>query len=847
MAKLGGYMGKILDVDLTTKSHRLYPFSNEDRKKYLGGKTIAAKILLDELKPGIDPLSTDNILVFMTGPLTGTGAPCTSRFDVSTKSVMTGGIGSSNCGGKLGIYLKRAGYDGMIVRGKSENPVLLEINEKEVLFHESRHLWGFDTEEAQHHLTEIFGKRCGIAVIGPAGENLVRYACIISGERAAGRCGVGAVMGSKMLKGIVAWGGKKIPVHDEPTFDRAVKNWIKMLKENPITGQTLPAYGTANMVNTVNATGTLPTHNFARGSYENASNISGERLAATSLTSNVGCTSCPIRCGRLVRIGDKVVKGPEFETLGMFGPNIENDNLEYILEWNYLMDLLGMDTISAGSTIAFAMELNEKKYWDNGLVFGEFDKMYDIINDIAYRRGIGNDLAEGVMRLSRKYGGADFAMHVKGLEFSAYEPRRAVGHGLGYATSNRGGCHINGGYLIFFEATGPINIDPLTAKSKPGLCVFQQNMLEAVSASGNCIFTTYSIVPGITTKIIPPASKTARIVSDLITNSDVILNAQGKLLDDWMLPIHVPLIPQTETLSALTGFNIDLGHFASIGERGFTIERIFNLREGIGSNEDTLPERLTTVPQHMENPNTKVPIKQMMPVYYAVRDWDDSGIPTDRLLKKLDISSFAPLIKDIRKEKSSLVSRRESFLQNESDVFSCYSNDGSEDFSVPIEKREEYKSIFFSEITARKVRTLRTSRFVVNETRCISCGKCHTVCPVEAITWTKGSPSRIDVGKCVSCGKCRDICPRNVAAIDHFYSLDVERRKSGLKLEVDQERCKMCGLCSKDCPTGAIVWEKKHKSFINQDFCVKCELCRKACPEKFDAITLNGSLKNIKV
>jgi aldehyde:ferredoxin oxidoreductase len=647
-SKYSGYMGKILDVDLSSGYIDEYPVSDRDRVKYLGGKTIAAKILYQELEPGIDPLSDENIIVFMTGPLTGSGAPCTSRFDVSSKSVMTGGIASSNCGGTFGMYLKRAGYDGLIVRGRAEQPTSIIINEEEVRFEDAKPLWGKNTEETQNDLRKQFGKKNGVVVIGPAGENLVRYAAIISGERAAGRCGIGAVMGAKYLKAIVVSGAKKVPVHNEEEFRKTVKKWIAILKENPSTGETLPAYGTANLVNVANATGTLPTHNFSRGTFGGAENISGETLAEKHLVKNIGCTSCTIRCGRLVRMGDKEVKGPEYETIGLLGSNIENDDMSRIIEWNYKLDLLGMDTITAGSVLGFAMELNEKGMWNNGLEFGKTDNLAAVMEDIAYRRGIGNDLAEGVMRLAAKYGGADFAMHSKGLEFSAYEPRRAVGHGLGYATSNRGGCHIGGGYLVYFEALGPVRMDPLTPRSKPEYCVFQQNMLEAVSAAGNCIFTTYAVVPSAAKKFIPPASPAEKIASDIMISSGALLHLQGRVLQDWMLPMHIPLIPHTMAISTLTGMNMDLGHFAAAGERGFTLERAFNLREGIGAAEDSLPKRLTDEPQTPGRPDTKVPLGEMMPVYYEVRDWDAKGIPTQRLLSKLGLDFLEKDMEKVR-------------------------------------------------------------------------------------------------------------------------------------------------------------------------------------------------------
>lgn len=843
--KYSGYTGKTLEIDLSVGKIGEYPVSDRDREKFLGGKSIAAKILFDELKPGIDPFSPENIIVFMTGPLTGSGAPCTSRFDVSTKNALTGGIASSNCGGTFGMYLKKAGYDGVVIRGRADHPVTIVINEGGVEIEDARSLWGKDTEETQHELERIYGKKIGLAVIGPAGENLVRYACIISGERAAGRCGVGAVLGSKNVKALVAWGAKKIHIHDEKGFRRAVKNWVDLLRNNPSTSERLPGYGTAGLVNVANAAGVLPTRNFQKGSFDRADDVSGETLTEKHLIANSGCVSCPIRCERRVRLGDKVVKGPEFETIGMFGPNIENGDMSKIIEWNYQLDLLGMDTITAGSTLAFAMELNEKGLWRNGLNFGDTQTIGSILEDIAYRRGIGDELAEGSMRLAAKYGGADFAMHAKGMEFAAYAPRRAVGHGLGYATSNRGGCHINGGYLVYFEALGPILMDPLETRSKPEFCVFQQNMLEAVSAAGNCIFTTYALIPGIASTLVPPASGIAKAVSGIMIGSGALLHNQGAMLREWMIPLHIPLIPHTETISTLTGMKMDLGRFAAAGERGFTLERIFNLREGLGAAEDTLPTRLTDEPQDPGRPATRVMLDVMMPVYYQVRDWDSRGIPTKRLTKKLGLEFTEPCLAEFRAHESVFTRERKDRLDSEHNVFTGIFKERAGENREIESNREKYTLSEQEALRKKKVAVLRTSRFQVDAVRCRSCGLCVKACPADAINWLKETPARIDQTKCVGCGKCFDACPHNFSAIIMEESPEVTARKNGMSLEVDATLCKMCGLCFRNCPTGAIQWEKKQPARIDQNYCVKCGVCRIVCPDKFNAVRLNGELKEV--
>jgi aldehyde:ferredoxin oxidoreductase len=387
-SKYKGYAGKLLDIDLTTGAVGEYPVTDEDREKFLGGRFLSAKILWDQLKPGVDPLSPDNMLIVMTSPLTGTGAPSTSRYDISAKSPHTGAIGHSNSGGAFGIYLKRAGWDGIVLRGKAAKPVYIDINEDDIQIKSAENLWGLNTEETQEKL----GKG-GKMVIGPAGENLVKFAVIVSGERVHGRTGMGAVMGSKNLKGIIANGKKKIELDQPAKFHEGVKKWVRMIQNHPATGDSTPRLGTAQFVNILSRKNALPTRNFSRGSFAGAYNISGERLASDYLVKNSGCPSCPIKCGRVVKYNDKEIKGPEFEMLCLMGSNIEIDDMDAIIQWNYELDMLGMDTITTGNTLGFAMELNEKGFWKNGIEFGKKENISDVLKNIAYRKGIGNDLA----------------------------------------------------------------------------------------------------------------------------------------------------------------------------------------------------------------------------------------------------------------------------------------------------------------------------------------------------------------------------------------------------------------------------------------------------------------------
>ena len=618
MTKFGGYMGKVLVIDVRNRTTSLYPWSDAEREAYLGGKIMAAKIIRDNVPPNVGAFDEENIIVISTGPLTGTNAPASSRFNISTISPLTGILTSSNCGGDFGLHLKRAGYDALIIKNKSDTPVWIEINEDKVLFHDAKDLWGKRVSETQATLDSKAGK----VVIGPAGENLVKYASIFSGERAAGRGGIGAVMGDKNIKAITAKGSLKPKVSHVEGTKKLYKEWIRKLRSHPLTGRQLPTLGTAGLISLMQHRNMLATKNFKYGSYQNFEKVSGERLRKDFLVRNRGCVTCPIQCGRQVEIDGKVVKGPELETLALLGPNILNDDLELILRWNLELDELGMDTISTGGTIAFAMELNEKGLWKNGLEFGKTDNILSIIRDIAYRRGIGDELAEGSRYLSEKYGGAEFAMQSKGMELSAYEPRSAVGQGLGYAVSNRGGCHLNGGYLVLFEGLG-LAIDPHTTQSKAELVVLTQNLMEAVSAAGNCLFTLYAMIPAYL--ISNPNSRITRLTNKFLTSrlAANIIRFIDKA-DKRLLPIKLSHIPQVKAIELVTGMKMSVGKLKEIGDRGYNLERMYNVERGIRAKDDSLPDRLSPVP-----------LDELKKRYYEVRGWDENGIPKKDKLKRL--------------------------------------------------------------------------------------------------------------------------------------------------------------------------------------------------------------------
>ena len=634
-SKYKGYTGKILDVDLSSGKIGTFELSDRDRERFVGGRFISTKIMLDELKPGIDPLSPDNILIVMTSPLTGTNAPSTSRYDISAKSPQTGAIGHSNSGGNFGIHLKKAGWDGIVIRGKAKTPVYIDINNDMVKIEDAAGLWGKNTEETQ----ELMGdKKAGKMVIGPAGEHLVKYAIIVSQERSHGRSGMGAVMGSKNLKGIVAKGTNKIELHDQSGFSELIKKWIGMLKAHPATGDFAPKYGTAGFLKSLSDHNALPTKNFSSGHYSDADMLSGKTLAETRLVKNTGCVSCPIRCSRVVNLDGREIKGPEYEVLCLLGSNMLINDMDAIIRWNYELDLLGIDTISVGTVMGFAAELSEKGMWNSGIEFGKTDNISQIFRDIAYRQGIGADLAEGVRYLSKKYGGEDFAPHSKGMEIAGYEPRGAVGHALGYATSNRGACHLDGGYVIYFEATGPALLDPYHYRSKPAYVILDQNLLAAISAGGNCLFTSWTLLPPILFKI-PNSKLMSWIVTKILTYSWIAIELILRL-PAFMTRYHLPMLPHSKALKLATGMDMDFGKFLRLGERGFTMERLYNIREGFTAKDDTLPRRFTDEEQIPGNKKSKVPLDKMMPRYYQLRGWDINGVPTKQTLKRLDLEDI---------------------------------------------------------------------------------------------------------------------------------------------------------------------------------------------------------------
>ncbi len=638
-SKYSGYMGRIAKFDLSTGTLSDYPWTDKERELYIGGKIAAAKIMYDNYTGNEKAFSEENMIIISTGPLTGTGVPSSSRFDISAISPQTGITTSSNSGGRFGYYLKKAGFDALILVGRCKEHSWLEINGDNFTLHNADDLWGLKTSEAQERMSElIYASKGGRKVkhaqlcIGPAGENLVKFASVISDERVNGRGGIGAIFGWKNLKGITVTGNKQIPVADPVKAKEWNKKWFRYLRNHPLTGNQLPRLGTAGLVSQMQMRSMLSTKNYNYGQFEDFDKVSGETLAEEFNIVNKGCLTCPIKCARTVLVDGKEVKGPELETLGLLGGGILNSSMENILRWNYELDELGMDTISSASTLAWAMEANEKGLWENGLEFGKTEKISKVWDMIAHRQGIGDELAEGSRILSKKYGGEEFAINSKGLELAAYEPRRAVGQGLGYAVSNRGGCHLNGGYLVIVEGLG-LFTDPQTPKAKADFTMLFQDLMETISAAGQCLFTSYGFFPGFL--ITRPNGAIATIANKAIPHIGWALRFINRCSSG--LAIHLPVFQHTKGVKYALGMPMNFGKYVRIGERGYTMERALNTRFGISSKDDTLPARLTDIPQDPKDQTTKVPLEKMKKTYYKARHWDENGIPTRAALRKLRI------------------------------------------------------------------------------------------------------------------------------------------------------------------------------------------------------------------
>ena len=587
------WAGKYLEIDLSSGKIESHPLDIELRRLFLGGRGMGARLLWDLVGPEVEPLSAENVLIFCAGPLTASGAQTSNRFTVTTKSPLTGTVCDSNSGGWWGLQFKRTGYDALVVRGRADHPVMIEIRGGgNISIQDADHLWGKTVSEVTEALGQNNNKR-NVLCIGPAGENQVRMAAIMNdGTRALARGGPGAVMGSKNLKAIVVEGSEKNTASDQDLFKFMLYETGKLIKNSPITSQAYPEFGTAVVMNVVNEIGALPTRNFQQTQFEEAEKISGETMTDTILTGNRACWACPIACTRLTKTELAEGEGPEYETAWAFGAQCGIDDLPAIAEANYLCNDLGLDTISVGNTIGCAMEMGERGLVNSELRFGRADLLLPTIADIGYRRGLGNELAEGSYRFAEKYGAAQYSMTVKKLELPAYDPRGMQGQGLLYATSNRGGCHMRGNMLGPEVLSLPRLIDRFANQGKGGIVAVHQNEAAVVDSLVVCRFTNVAV----------SCEYFARL------------------------------------LTAVSGIKFSADDLLKVGERVWNIERLYNLREGFGRADDTLPERLLNepVPAGPSQGHT-ARLHLMLDEYYQFRGWNEQGVPGIPKLKELEL------------------------------------------------------------------------------------------------------------------------------------------------------------------------------------------------------------------
>jgi len=598
-----GYLGKILEVDLTERTILARELDPGVASAYIGGKGLAARILYDELPAGCDPFSPDNLLVFTTGPLTGTLAPGSGRCIVATKSPATGGWLDSNCGGFFGPELKMAGFDTLLIRGKASSPVLVVVDDGEAEILDGRNLWGMDPFSTEKKIRAQMGNDFRLASIGTAGERGVLFACIMSEARAFGRGGAGAVMGSKNLKAVALRGSRPITLYEPDRFMRNCREAFNEITIHPDTGGGRQKYGTNFILSCMNEAGIHPVRNFQRAIFQGFSKIN-EKNIEKYYTRHKACYGCPIYCSKISEVKEgkykgSIVEGPEYENVWSFGAQCENADLGAIITAEYLCDFYGLDAISTGNAIGFAMECMERgllRESDVGfpLRFGDDEGIIKAVHSIGNRDGIGKLLGRGVKRMGESLGAQGFAMHVKGLEMPAYDPRGSSGIALAYATSDRGACHLRS-WPIGDELLSTNNrIDPFSIEYKAEYVKNQQDFFSVIDSSVLCLFTFFSLSPR-----------------------------------------HLVRFLDATTGIAPFGFP---GEVLKCGERVNNLVRLFNLREGLGRDDDTLPPRFLNEPlQEGPSRGRVVELEPMLEEYYFVRGWDEKGIPKREKLRYLGL------------------------------------------------------------------------------------------------------------------------------------------------------------------------------------------------------------------
>jgi aldehyde:ferredoxin oxidoreductase len=599
-----GYADRILRVNLTERTVRDLPYRREWKEQYIGGRGLGVRILYDLVDPATDPLGDGNAAVIATGPLTGSGMPLGSRFSVVAKSPLTGTLASSSSGGFFGTELKRAGVDAIVIEGKAVAPVYLWIRDGRCEIRDASAFWGMTTDRTIAGIQAELGEpKARVACIGPAGERLARIASLMNDQgRAAGRGGLGAVLGSKRLKAVAARGEGRIPPADMAEFSGVRDTIREKLQKGGLNTGGLRRYGTAAIMNVINEAHLLPTRNFQESHFDRAEAVSGERVAETILERVTACYSCSVACGRETRAGGVKGHGPEYETLWAFGPDCGVSNLTAIARANYLCNQLGLDTISAGATIACAMELSAREYIREDIRFGDENAIVDLVRLMGYREGIGEALSEGSLRFARAAGYPGLSMSVKGLELPGYDPRGLQGQGLEYATSVRGACHVYGN-MVYPEVMGvPEKLDPAVDEGKAGWVKHLQDLAAALDSAGLCLFTF---------RVLAPADYAAMV-------------------------------------AAVTGLPVIDETLLRAGERTWTLQKLFNLAAGLGREDDTLPPRLLRESRPGGEPAGETAGKgwrrePLLSEYYQARGWDREGRPTREKLAELGVPGAGSL------------------------------------------------------------------------------------------------------------------------------------------------------------------------------------------------------------
>lgn len=603
-----GFYKKLLRINLTNKSSVSEDIDEEVLRRYLGGKGLGSYLLLENVKPGVDPLSEDNKLIFVAGPASGTGMWGSSRYGVYAKSPQTGLYAESYSGGSVAPVMRKTGYDAIILEGAADSPLYLEITDSKVEFRDAIHLWGLDTFETEDRvLEEVSIPGAQALVIGPAGENLVCFACIENNYwRSAGRTGMGAVMGSKKVKAIVFHGQAQVEVANPELLKDLIKSLTAKAKGNPAV-KAYQTYGTTQMVRTMNGAKTFPTKYWSQGTTENWNQLSGDFLIEEHEVKAKACPNCFLACGRLTTISKGKydglqAEGPEYETIYAFGGLCCIDDLAEILHLNDLCDRLGIDTITAGNLAAFTIEAVLRGKVQADLSYGDAKGVADLLEDIAKVRGLGVILAKGIKHAAKVWDLEDIAIHVKGLEPSGYDPRVLKGMGLSYATSVRGACHLR---ATFYKAELSGMIDPAVIEGKAEMFIDFENRLTIFNAQILCVFYR-----------------------------DMIL---------W---------PElTQLIKAVTGWNYTQQELEEVANRIVTLTKTFNNREGAGRDQDTLPKRMFKESiNDGKNVITPEELNFMVDKYYQLRGWNEQGFTE----LDLRISKIIPLPSSICTETEAL-------------------------------------------------------------------------------------------------------------------------------------------------------------------------------------------------